>query len=268
MKELTCPKCGNVFTVDEADKEVALKAQQWRQERLEWCEQQAREYLTANPRRKYYHCDIFYPEVDDIAYFPLADDIIANIEKELAENGPYASEIDMLNNRREIVMDMGLSGMDYMPLAPYEYIDIQDVDIEQYLHLCKCTVLRFRDIDDTPYRESKSVELSNEEYIQVLTQMLYAPYRVTLEDLHELLPEIAEKIRKACAKMDFVDIRPTSAIFLTELDDAVEAILAKHGGRENTPHVGVFDNIMITLAEHNYAKQLAEESIGCEKIFR
>ena len=62
-----------------SDKEVALKAQEWRQERLEWSEQQAREYLAANPRRKYYHCDIYYPEVDDTAYLPLPDDIIAHI---------------------------------------------------------------------------------------------------------------------------------------------------------------------------------------------
>ena len=243
-----------------SDKEVALKAQEWRQERLEWSEQQAREYLAANPRRKYYHCDIYYPEVDDTAYLPLPDDIIAHIEKELAENGAYASDDEKLDARRDIVIEMNLSAADYLPLSPYDYIDIQDVDIENYLHMCKCTVLRFRDVDDVPYRESKSVELSNEEYIQVLTQMLYAPNRLTLEDLHELLPEIAEKIRKACAKMDFVDLRPTSAIFLTELYDAVDTILAKHGGKENTPHIEVFDNIIVALAENNYRKQLAEET--------
>ena len=48
-----------------SDKEVADAIKAKYQERRQWCQQQAREFLEKKERQKYYHCWYLVPEVED-----------------------------------------------------------------------------------------------------------------------------------------------------------------------------------------------------------
>ena len=78
------------------DQLVAAEVKRLKQERHDWCEQQAREDLAAHQRPKYYYTEYYIPEAEQETYIRWAQDDIDTIQKaiadDLAEYGPYKDE--------------------------------------------------------------------------------------------------------------------------------------------------------------------------------
>jgi hypothetical protein len=243
-----------------SDQQVAADAKRCKKERHDWCEQQAREYLAAHQRPKYYYTEYYIPEAEQQTYIRWAQDDVETIQKaiadDIAEYGPYENEIEEDDMRIEVIRNLDIDMSYYLPEESDKYrrIDLLDVKFDKYICCEKATVLRFEKEDDAPRKTECAVKLTDEEYIRVLTELLYSPEPLSFDGLCSVLPEIGKKIWKDCGSL-YV----TSAIFLTDLNKQVDEILAQHGGRENTPHVGIFDNPFAIMAEYLATKESAKE---------
>lgn len=243
-----------------SDQQVAADAKRCKKERHDWCEQQAREYLAAHQRPKYYFTEYYIPEAEQEIYIRWAQDDIDTIQKaitdDIAEYGPYKDEKEADEARREVIQNLDIDMSYYLPEESdmYRQIDLLDVKFDKYICCEKATVLRFEKEDGTPRKTECAVKLTDEEYIQVLTELLYSPEPLSFDGLWMKLPEIGKKIWKNCGSP-----YATSAIFLTDLNKQVDEILALHGGRKNTPHVDIFDNPIAIMAEYLAAKESAKE---------
>ena len=236
----------NFGSRDHTHKEVVTMAENAKQKRHQWCEKQAREYLSSKFRRKYYRTLISSPEVDMWQYVQLCDEHIEAINKAIKNlyiEGSFDSKEQEAIAISDAIADLNLNGKEYIDI-PYEYADILDVDLNDYIYCYSLEVITFNPNDNGPQTCEAIVQLTDEQYIQVITEMLYAPHELSLDGLEMCLPEIGHLIRKKTMNT-FYPI----TVFLKEFNDDVNAILAKYGGRENTPYIGVFENIFVQIAE-------------------
>lgn len=236
-----------------SDQDMASEVKRCKQERHDWCEQQAREYLAAHPRRKYYFTEYYIPESEQETYIAWSQVEIDKIKKaiadDIAENGPYDEE-DELEARRIVISELNLDLTGYIPdIDRYEYHEVQDINFDKYICCERVTILRFNKEDDSPQKTRESVDLTDDEYVQVLTELLYAPQPLSFDGLRLVLPDIGKKIWEYCSSKT-----ETSAVFLTELNEHVDAILSQYGGRENTPYHSIFGNIFAQIAEYQTGK--------------
>lgn len=234
-----------------SDKEVANSIKAKKQERRQWCEQQAREYLAKKERRKYYHCDYYVPEADADSYLRLPQEILdevqAAIQKDIEENGPidkeHATEV-----YGDIISELNINVVEYLS-EPYGYADLKNIHFDDYIYCYSFRVKRFNHEGNEVSDDSLIASLTDDEYIHVLTELLYAPHQLSFDGLRMALPEIGTKILN-----DVTSHLETSAIFLTEFNDDLDAILAPIGGRDNIPGAGLFDNPFVAIAEYMAAK--------------
>ena len=241
------------FTFDNkqySDQEVASAVKQLKQQRRQWCEQEVCKYLSTHARNKFYFTEFYIPDTYDSTYIMWKQSVIDTIKNELSKYGPYEDEDAECDERLNIIEDLSANGeldlSGYIPeIEMYESHHVIDIDINKYICSEKACVLRFDKETDKPTTTYCNVELTDEEYIQVMTELLYSPSPLSFDGILHLLPEIGMKIYNQCTNNN-----QTSAIFLTELNNHVDEILAQHGGREKTPHVGVFSNIFAQIAEH------------------
>ena len=237
-----------------SDQKVASDVKKGKQLRHEWCEQQAREYLATHPRRKYYFTEYYIPEAEQETYVAWAQNDIDKLKSaladDIAENGPYDEE-DEIEARREIIQNLDLDLSYYIPeVTKYGEWEIWDINLEKYIYCEHANVLRFDKEDDTPKKERCVIELTDEEYILVLTELLYAAEELSFDGLRTVLPpELGKRMWQDCASHN-----STTAIFLTEINQQVKMILEKNGGRENTPYYGLFHNPFAIMAEHLASK--------------
>ena len=225
-----------------SDKEVADAIKTKYQERRQWCEQQAREYLADKPRRKYYRCTYFVPEVEMQKYFALP----AEQEEQLraAMNQQIADGFDP--DLHDILLDMAIT-VDDGDDGPEG--ELTDIDFDDFIYCYSFRVRRF-DADGNQSADRWEVaNLTDEQYIQALTELLYSPKPLSFDGRRRALPEVAVKIMN-----DVTSPFETSAIFMTEFNDDVDAILKPLGGRDNIPAGGLFDNPFVAFAEYCASK--------------
>ena len=242
-----------------SDKEVASAIKERKQARHDWCEQKAREFFATKERRKFYNTSYYVPEADDEGYFHFPDELINTIQtaidKDFAENGPSPNmKAAIADVRQEIIEGMDLSEYEekflHLVCPGFEYLTINDIDLDDFIYCYGVRVLRFDSHDGKQTGEEfEMVRLSDDEYIQVLTELLYAPHTLSLDGLCEVLPEIGKKIAEHCTVPT-----ETSAIFLDEMNDDIDNILEQIGGKDKIPHAGLFDNILVDIIEHNERK--------------
>ena len=234
-----------------SDKEVADAIKAKYQERRQWCEQQAREYLAKKERHKYYHCDYYVPEADDNSYLRLPQEILdevqAAIQKDIEENGPtdkeHATEV-----YGDIISELNINVVEYLS-EPYEYADLKNIHFDDYIYCYRFRVKRFDHEGNEVSDDNLIASLTDDEYIQALTELLYAPHQLSFDGLRRALPEVAVKIMNHVTSPF-----ETSAIFLTEFNDDVDAILKPLGGRDNIPAAGLFDNPFVAFAKYCASK--------------
>ncbi len=235
-----------------SDKEVVQSVKEAKQARHDWCEQQARAFFATKERPKFYHIYYYIPEARMDQYYKvpqeLLDKIREAIDADIAENGAYASKEEASDVRRDIISDMDTSG--YIEVDnPYEP-DLLDIDFDDFVYCYHTRVKRF---DPVSGEEKEGVlcltALTDEEYIQVLTELLYSPEVLSYDDLRRILPEICKKIAKDCTKHGTATV-----LFLEEMNRDVDTILEQNGGRNKTPYVELFNNPFVLMAEHNASK--------------
>lgn len=234
-----------------SDKEVADSIKAKKQQRRQWCEQQAREYLAKKERRKYYHCDYYVPEADMDSYVRLPQDIVDRIQKglkEIADGAPYSYEGEADDLRHDMFLNMEIDVCEYLS-EPYESALLTNVHFDDYLYCYRFRVKRFDHEGNEISNSHLIASLTDDEYIQVLTELLYAPHQISFDGLRIALPGIGTKIMN-----DVTSHLETSAIFMTEFNDDVDAILRPIGGRDKIPAAGLFDNPFVAIAEHMAAK--------------
>ena len=240
------------------DKEVASAIKEAKQARHEWCEQQAHEFFTGKNCRQFYHVWYYLPEIEDDGYLCLPkttiDAVREAIDKDIAENGPYSDPDGAGDARRDIIYSLNIDVTDKVdPTA--EYVTLTDIDLNDYLNCYSVRVLRFDSQScEQLANQQLAVHLTDEEYIQILTELLYSPKQMSFDGLCKILPEVGIKITDRC-----VDTNASTAIFLKEMNDDVDAILEKNGGRENTPYIDLFDNPFVLMAEYNASKNTDEQ---------
>lgn len=225
-----------------SDKEVATAAENARQTRHDWCEQQARAFFATKERSKYYYCTYFVPEVEEHIYHAFSKEEEEEIRSAMNQQIAEGYEPDL----HEILPDMEIfvGGGD----GPEGVLT--DIDFDDYLY---CYHIRVKCFDPVSGEEKEDdlclTALTDEEYIQVLTELLYSPQVLSFDGLRHILPEICQKIAKDCTQKD-----TTTVLFLEEMNRDVDAILEQHGGREKTPYFNLFNNPFIMLAEYNASK--------------
>ena len=228
-----------------SDKEMGQALNEKKQQRRDWCEQKAREYLATKERHKYYYCTYFVPEVEMHKYIKLPQEILdqiqAAIEKDKEENGTY--DAIYTSDLSDIIQELGIEVQDYVD--EYNIATLLDVNFDDYLYCYHFRVKRF----DSEGNETADIwqiaSLTDEQYIQAITELLYAPKQLSFDGLRRALPEIGTKIMNDCTSTD-----ETSAIFMIELNDDVNAILNQVGGRDKIPGAGLFNNPFIGLIEY------------------
>ena len=75
-------------------------------------------------------------------------------------------------------------------------------------------------------RPQSYINVNDEDYIRVLTELLYSPTELSFEDLYGIIPQTCELIKEACENSNFVD-----DLILEEMNNDVKAILEQFTGR-------------------------------------
>lgn len=230
-----------------SEQEVALEVKKLKQQRHDWCEKKAREYFATKEREKYYHVTYYSPDIEYDMYHSIPEEITDSIRKKMEEdivyNGPYESKEKELSAIRDIIDSLQIDWSEHLD-KPSDEIRSIDYDDFVYCYSIKAFVFRCTDTQQIA-NTSFAVRLTDEEYIQVLTELLYYPIRLSLDGIRKKLPEIAKKIRAQCVHDDVV-----TAIFLKEMNEDVDKILEQVGGMDNTPYHYIFDHPFARIAEH------------------
>ncbi len=236
------------FTIndkDYSDKEMYNAIQATKQERRQWCQQQAREFLEKKERQKYYHCWYLVPEVEDDSYIRLSQEDVDCIQKAIKENEEKGlSEAEADEERREVIHSLQIDLSSYI-YDPYEYADLTDVHFDDFIYCYGFRVKLFDNEGNETSTTNKKTRLSDDEYIQILTELLYTPQQLSFEGLRRILPELCTKIMN-----DITEPHETAAVFMTEFNADVEAILKPIGGRDSIPGSAMFNNPFFAIAEH------------------
>ena len=101
------------FTFDNkqySDQEVASAVKQLKQQRRNWSEQEARKYLVAHPRNKFYFTEFHIPDMNDSTYIKWEQSVIDTIKNELSKYGPYEDEDAECDERVNIIDDLSANG--------------------------------------------------------------------------------------------------------------------------------------------------------------
>lgn len=213
--------------------------------RYAWCRQKASEYLAAKERKKYYYIQYYDPYENIIeGYNALPQEVVDNLRKELEQSviddGPFKDKKEEIEQRREIIKNMS----DPYIESPDQYqsvcadVCLYDIDPDNFIYDYKLIVCCFDPISKSLIKDEKIwVELSDEEYIQILTELLCAPFNLSFDGLRMVEPNICNRIIKQYSTSDYA-----TAIFLTEMNEDVQNILEQCGGRDKIPESQYISN--------------------------
>lgn len=201
--------------------------------RYTWCRQKASEYLAAKERKKHYYVQYYDNndnELDTYYDLPqeLVDNLLKKLEQEVIIDGPFKDKKEEIEIRREIIQDM-----DDAFIADYLDLDckLSDIDPDDFIYYYKLNVCRFDPNSKSMVKESgRHLHFTDEEYIQILTELLCAPFDLSFDGLRMVEPDICDKIMNGCSTCDY-----TTVIFLTEMNEDVKNILEQCGGRDKIP---------------------------------
>lgn len=205
--------------------------------RLNWCKQKASEYLLTKDRKKFFRVEYYYGADEsllDCHYLvppEIVRDLLVAMEQSVIENGPFKNKQEEQETRREIINGMEV----YLEDDSVGDRRIYDIDLDDYEYFYDCCVCSFDSITKIMREKTVRVPISDEEYIKVLTILLCAPSFVSLDGLRLFEPDVCDRVIRLCA-----DVEYTTAIFLQELNEDVNAILEQCGGRKNTPFIDIF----------------------------
>ena len=196
-------------------------------ERHDWCEQKAREFFANKNRRKWYHtcykdydCDAefnWYERLPD----SFVEDLKAAFNGFVSENNLSSVKDIEPDWREEIIyqLDPAKYGIEKDPF--YGNPQMIDVDFDNYMYLYEVRGT----INDTRFdmlvpNGVSHIKVDDEDYIQVLTELLYASAELSFDDLYGIIPQTCEVIKQACENSNVID-----DIVLQEMNNDAKTIL-------------------------------------------
>ena len=204
-------------------------------ERHDWCEQKAREFFANKNRKKWYHtyykdydCDL---ESDWYEVLPdsFVDKLKAAFNDFISENN-LSSAKDMEPDEREEIIKV-LDPDEYgigIDDPYYGYPSLVDVDFDdfKYFYKVRGTIKdrRFTSYELIEHDSVAHIVVDDEDYIRVLTELLYAPTELSFDDLYGIIPQTCELIKQACEKCGVI-----GDIVLQEMNNDVKTILKING---------------------------------------
>lgn len=204
--------------------------------RYAWCRQKASEYFAAKERKKYYYIQYYDKDENELdEYYALPqetiDNLLKKIEQEVLLDGPFKDKKEEIEIRREIIQDMDDAYIDDPEGSMFYKLKVSYIDPDDYIYYYKYNVCHYDPISKSLIKDKKEwIHLSDEEYIQILIELLCAPVNLSFDGLKIVEPDICEKIMKHRTTCDYA-----TAIFLTEMNEDVNNILEQCGGRDKIP---------------------------------
>lgn len=243
-----------------SDEKIAILHKKRVREYEEWRKQKAAEFLQTKKRAKYYHCEaIFDPDYENDFYIPLSDEIVARVralKEEIARNSELKSDEDRADEFRDRVYEIGYDiDVDITAFGGSEWT-YTNIDIDDFVYEYNFD-LHFFDWDGD--KNDKLVHcpviLSDEEYIELLSQLLVLPGCSFnhLAYLRSKLKFVHKRVQSSLHHRDFGAgwfpcYEYDYAVRMTELrEDArkLQKQLEKNG--EQYPHIGFLKDPVVNL---------------------
>lgn len=219
-----------MFGVDNqkfSDMEVAQAYGERMKDRMAWCRKEASEYLEKNERRRFYKLSYTVDPGEKVAYVAISDGVLQEVEealkKEFAENGPFNNDDEKYEFYSEVITDILC---DYVPERDQHWAGgspiVTDFDRNEFIYCTNFKVMHTdflkEDPDEFVY-DVCNIELSNEEYIDLVVARLFDPH-LTFYDLKYLYEDIYHRVDDLCQLPHHHHI-----IFMQEINETAQAIL-------------------------------------------
>ncbi len=228
-------------------------------EYAKWRRQKAAEFLQTKKRTKYYHCEaLFDPDYENDFYIPLPDKIVARVralKEEIANDPELKTEEDRADEFRDRVYEIGNDiDVDITNFGGSEWV-YTNIDIDDFVHEYNFDIHYF---DWKGEKNGKQVQcsviLSDEEYIELLAQLLDMP-ECSFNHLAYLSPKlkaIHKKLSDNLHHRSWLTYYPgyehDYAVLMTELrTDARQLVKQLEKKGEQYPHINFLKDQMINI---------------------
>lgn len=208
-------------------------------DKMQWCREQAAEYLKAHPRRKYYK--ITYDLCGEhVTHSCLSDEDLKRIQdmiKEIAEDDPSADDEERMAILCDNLDDL-IDWHDYLPERHAQFIGVEDgeqtlvtgIDFDDFVYCGE-----FSGMGTEWFNEDKEklhpcgylVKLTDEEWIELVVYRLFDP-RMTFHDLRELDRALYDRI----VDEFYTPHECNFIIAMTEVNKVADAILKNNAEDE------------------------------------
>lgn len=237
--------------------------------RMEWCRNEAEEYLKNIERRKFYKVSYFVDSGDQTVYSAITDEDMKTIKDGikqtldwvLEEYGPDASEDEKANALSDYFSecDSDICWEDYLPEKDFHWAGgppvITDVDFNDYKHFCKFKVrhtLWYKDDKEELVDKMHNVYITDDVYINLLTAKLFDK-ELSFYDLQNLYEDVYKEL-----EAHFYSYYPHQhyIIYMTEINEAAKAIIDSKKEEElprpiniDNPLIGIILNAVFKNAD-------------------
>ena len=242
-----------------SDEMIANLRNKRMKEYAKWRRQKAAEFLQNKKRAKYYHCEtLFDPDTENDFYIPLPDEIVARVhalKEEIAKNPELKTEEDRADEFRDRIYEIGNDiDVDITNFGGSEWM-YTNIDIDDYVYEYNFDIHYF---DWEGEKNGKhvhcSVILSDEEYIELLTQLLDMP-ECSFNHLAYLSPKLKAIHKKLCDNFHhrswltyYPGYEHDYAVLMTELRmDAKKLLNQLEKKGEQYPHINFLKDPMVNI---------------------
>lgn len=210
---------------------------QIKNDRRKWCEKMARKYFASKNRDKWYHTYYTDPDCDaDFNCFELLPDSFVKDLKEAFDDFVSENKLGSVKDiepdwRAEIIKQMEPERYG-VNVDPWDgnYI-LVDVDFDDYRYFCQVRGTKKETLPDRIVPNGVSyIKVDDEDYIEALTELLYAGTEISFDDLYGIIPQTCELIKVSCERNNII-----GDIVLEEMNNDVKAILNQCGGKDKIP---------------------------------
>jgi hypothetical protein len=232
-----------------SDKEMVKAYRERLANRKAWCDEHAKAFFATKQTKKRYKTEYYVPDVDRTEWLTFydgeIDEYMEFMRKErqdyLEQNPTEADNEDLWNEwMRDAYADANFTIEDLDPnTAELKWIDL-DHPRSTYLFMVHCFPY---DPEEKPDCRKIWVDLSDEQYIRLLSEYLYDSYSATVGSLYFRHPDIYKAIAEQCFWKG-----SDCAVLLEEVKHDAEVILKEFGESQPGLPEGPFAAMIAWLA--------------------
>ena len=226
-----------------SDMEMAQRFWERAKQHMQWCKEQAEEYVKQHPRRKHYKVVYDVDLCEQVAFADFTDDELRKIQeaqdKVVAEEGPFKNEEERRDAFSYCLEDSDVNWEAYVPEEAWHWGDgepvLVDIDLDDVRYFCRFKVLHTRSYNDNDEltEEHIKLQMNDATFAYLLSQRLF-DNRLTFDDLTYLNKEIFQGINDS-----FYEPHEHHIIFMEEINEAAKEILESKKDDEDYKPVDV-----------------------------